>query len=591
MGIGYYQGELRDLRGNAMQAAAVDVFNAGTSTPATLYSNAAGTISLTASPFPAAAGLLLPGKDTAANIVFYADDTVEYDVRVTDASGVSTFRARLAPGPIPPGTYAGVETPGVVATAVDKSVTAQTKAGSFTASALAAAGLTGSTAASRYVGATAGGAPTTGAHLVGDFVVDQTGKFWVCTVAGTPGTWAQAGGLDTTKVPLTQTQTVGVPLQVFRVQSSDATKGPWVMTVDDALFNVTQDQVGRWGYNNGPGGTKYLDAEPSFGFIIEQDFDEAGYHWVENYTEFYGKTSVAKTVSNKALTSNVATITTSTAHGLSVGQGVKVAIADAAFDGNFTVASTPTSTTFTYARINANVALAASGGSVSTVTYRPIFYGIGRADGSLQRSWMLAGETGFQINHWRDGSPVANFGLTGANFYGGPGLDPVFAVRAATGSSPQFIFYSGAVNRFGILPATFYQTKLQINSNDVVMLQWNNAPYLSVGVDGLSGGFAQAPTMSVKAGLVAAQAFAIARFSAASTGRMLGLYASDLTTHYGGFNKDGYFTTKKVAAPADADLVASEMALWLDDTNGAAKLMVKAKQADGTVRTAALALA
>ena len=53
----------------------------------------------------------------------------------------------------------------------------------------AAAGLTGATAASRYVGATASGAPTTGTFAVGDFVMDQTGMSWVCTVAGSPGTW------------------------------------------------------------------------------------------------------------------------------------------------------------------------------------------------------------------------------------------------------------------------------------------------------------------------------------------------------------------------------------------------------------------
>jgi hypothetical protein len=44
-------------------------------------------------------------------------------------------------------------------------------------------------------------------------------------------------------------------------------------------------------------------------------------------------------------------------------------------------------------------------------------------------------------------------------------------------------------------------------------------------------------------------------------------------------------------APADAALAAGELALWFDQTNGAAKLMVKAKQADGTVKTAAVALA
>lgn len=57
------------------------------------------------------------------------------------------------------------------------------------------------------------------------------------------------------------------------------------------------------------------------------------------------------------------------------------------------------------------------------------------------------------------------------------------------------------------------------------------------------------------------------------------------------FNKAGYFMTRKNAAPANGDLASSEMALWLDATNGAGKLMVKAKTADGTVVTGSLALA
>ena len=50
-------------------------------------------------------------------------------------------------------------------------------------------GLTGATTATRYVGGTANGAPTSGTFAVGDFIVDQTGTIWVCTTAGTPGTW------------------------------------------------------------------------------------------------------------------------------------------------------------------------------------------------------------------------------------------------------------------------------------------------------------------------------------------------------------------------------------------------------------------
>ena len=74
---------------------------------------------------------------------------------------------------------------------------ASSPSGSFSAEVAApdfrATGLTGATAASRYVGATASGAPVSGTFAVGDHAIDQTGKVWVCTVAGTPGTWTQVG--------------------------------------------------------------------------------------------------------------------------------------------------------------------------------------------------------------------------------------------------------------------------------------------------------------------------------------------------------------------------------------------------------------
>jgi hypothetical protein len=54
-------------------------------------------------------------------------------------------------------------------------------------------GLTGATAAARFVGGTSSGAPVSGTFSVGDFIVDQSGHVYVCTSAGTPGTWANAG--------------------------------------------------------------------------------------------------------------------------------------------------------------------------------------------------------------------------------------------------------------------------------------------------------------------------------------------------------------------------------------------------------------
>jgi hypothetical protein len=61
------------------------------------------------------------------------------------------------------------------------------------ANALGVAGLAGATAATRFAGGTSSGAPVSGTFAAGDFVIDQTGHIYVCTTAGTPGTWANAG--------------------------------------------------------------------------------------------------------------------------------------------------------------------------------------------------------------------------------------------------------------------------------------------------------------------------------------------------------------------------------------------------------------
>jgi hypothetical protein len=69
-----------------------------------------------------------------------------------------------------------------------------TFAGEVSATDFKASGLTGAVAASRYAGATTSGAPTTGTFALGDFIIDQTGKLWICTTAGTSGTWTAAAG-------------------------------------------------------------------------------------------------------------------------------------------------------------------------------------------------------------------------------------------------------------------------------------------------------------------------------------------------------------------------------------------------------------
>ncbi len=82
------------------------------------------------------------------------------------------------------GDYTAAE----VTNAADKnSSSTQTFTGALAAPDFASSGLTGATAASRYVGATVSGAPASGTFAIGDFVIDQTAKIWVCTTAGTIG--------------------------------------------------------------------------------------------------------------------------------------------------------------------------------------------------------------------------------------------------------------------------------------------------------------------------------------------------------------------------------------------------------------------
>ena len=72
-------------------------------------------------------------------------------------------------------------------------------------------------------------------------------------------------------------------------------------------------------------------------------------------------------ISNTVLTANVATITTSQAHGFAIGDNVTITNAtNSVYNGNYTITAPLTATTFSYARTNANIGSAASIGEAST---------------------------------------------------------------------------------------------------------------------------------------------------------------------------------------------------------------------------------
>lgn len=72
-------------------------------------------------------------------------------------------------------------------------------------------------------------------------------------------------------------------------------------------------------------------------------------------------------VTNKSLTSNIATLTTATAHGLTTGQEIVVSDVGLHFDGTQVVASTPTTTTFTFASNANNVTSTGASGYIGLV--------------------------------------------------------------------------------------------------------------------------------------------------------------------------------------------------------------------------------
>lgn len=77
------------------------------------------------------------------------------------------------------------------------------------------------------------------------------------------------------------------------------------------------------------------------------------------------------TITNKYLNTNVATLTTSATHTLTVGQTVSVSGVDSTFNGTFVITGV-TSNTFSYALVATNVASTSSGGSITAYTVKDI---------------------------------------------------------------------------------------------------------------------------------------------------------------------------------------------------------------------------
>ena len=102
------------------------------------------------------------------------------------------------------------------------------------------------------------------------------------------------------------------------------------------------------------------DGRWEYPVAAERPYSYARASWaptgLKGFYDWFDAKSVS--VSNKSLTSNVATLTTSAAHGFEIGQTVTIAGVDSTFNGTYLITN-KTNNTFTYAKTATDVASAA----------------------------------------------------------------------------------------------------------------------------------------------------------------------------------------------------------------------------------------
>jgi hypothetical protein len=160
------------------------------------------------------------------------------------------------------------------------------------------------------------------------------------------------------------------------------TYGPLMVETSQPVYEFAFRDKYAWAATGvaGEGGVIRIDLGTDLGGL---QFAYANDLWLDNGVTGYNTTSCAfagetdrlifttaavkrGTITNKELTSNVATLTTATAHGLTTGDSIWVEGVDATFNGPHTV-TTATTTTFSYAKTAGNVASTAVTSALAVV--------------------------------------------------------------------------------------------------------------------------------------------------------------------------------------------------------------------------------
>jgi hypothetical protein len=121
--------------------------------------------------------------------------------------------------------------------------------------------------------------------------------------------------------------------------------------IENGMLATTFEGYGLGNISFGSG----LDGRWEFPVASERSYSYARTYWapsgLKGFYRWFDEST--NSVTNKALTSGVATLTTGSAHGYEVGQSVTVSGVDATFNGTYTITAVPTPTTFRYAKAGA----------------------------------------------------------------------------------------------------------------------------------------------------------------------------------------------------------------------------------------------
>jgi hypothetical protein len=154
---------------------------------------------------------------------------------------------------------------------------------------------------------------------------------------------------------------------------------------------------------------------------------------VRGASGFQGSANFSRTINQTSLTNNVATIRTATAHNVIVGMSVTISNAtNTVYNGTYSVSSIVSPQEFTFARTNANIATATSGGVMSAQTVA------GKGARIQGRVSLIKGET-ITIAVGQTGTAPESGGI-----YGGSGGGS-FIVRKSS-SDPLFVAGGGSAS-------------------------------------------------------------------------------------------------------------------------------------------------